>query len=69
MTPLHEIDVMGIFVAPFAICVPLALLLAGGGLWMLRRATPGAAWARSPSLELSLLVGAISGLVLLLGRF
>ncbi|MGA0596521.1 hypothetical protein [Enterovirga sp. CN4-39] len=69
MLPLREIDILGVLVAPFALCVPIALLLTFASLMALRRIPAAAAWTRAPSSELSLLVGLLSGLVLLLGRF
>lgn len=69
MIPLRELDIMGVLIAPFAPCILLAAIIGYGSLWTLRRAFVGAAWTRSPSVELSLLVGTLSVLVLLLGRF
>ena len=68
MLPLREIDILGVLVAPFALCIPLALALTVAALLTLRRIPAAAAWTRAPSSELSLLVGVLSGLVLLLGR-
>ncbi len=65
MLPLREIDILGVFVAPVAVC----LALAGAGTWalvgVLRHAKPAAVPA---VLELSIFLGLLSGLVLLLGR-
>lgn len=66
--PLREIDVLGVFIAPFALGLLVATtctMIIGAGL---RRALPGAAMMRSPILELALFVATLSGFVLLLGR-
>ena len=66
--PLQEIDVLGVLVAPFAICVPLALASAAA-VWMgLRRIPNGPSWIGWPAIELALLISFLSGFVLLLGR-
>jgi surface polysaccharide O-acyltransferase-like enzyme len=69
MLPLHEIDVLGVLVSPFALCVPLALLVSGALWFGLRRVAAGSSWLLGPGIELSLLVASLSGFVLLLGRF
>ncbi|MFE1603293.1 hypothetical protein [Methylobacterium sp. ID0610] len=68
MLPLREINVMGVFVAPFALCIPAAVAGACGALAALRRLPADLAWTRSPALELALFLTILSGLVLLLGR-
>jgi hypothetical protein len=66
--PLREISVMGVLVAPFALCVPMAILITYGGLSAFRGLRPSIAWSRSPAFELWLLVVVLSGLVLTIGR-
>lgn len=66
--PLREIDVLGVFVAPFALCVPIAVAATCGTLVAMRRLPPRHAWTRSPLMELALFISVLSGLVLLLGR-
>ena len=68
MLPLREIDVMGVLVAPFALCIPIALAGTYASLVTLRRLTAGADWTRAPAVELSLFVAFLSSLVLLIGR-
>lgn len=66
--PLREINIMGVFVAPFALCLPIAFVGTLGALALLRR-TPGASLvALSPLMELAVFTGVLSGLILLLGR-
>lgn len=66
--PLREIDIMGVFIAPFALCLPIAFVGTVGALALLRRA-PGMAFvAQSPLMELAVFAGLLSGVVLLLGR-
>jgi hypothetical protein len=66
--PLRELDVMGVLIAPFALCLLLAAATMVVLLALLRRLARGAAWARSPALELALAVGVLSTFVLCLGR-
>ncbi len=68
MFPLREIDIMGVFIAPFALCLPIAFIATLGSLACLRRAFRISLSARSPLLELGVFMGILSGLVLLLGR-
>ena len=67
MFPLREVDLLGVFVSPFAICLPMAFL---GALIVLSvlRFVPDAVLVRSPLLELGTFALILSGLVLLLGR-
>jgi len=66
--PLQEINVLGVLVAPFAICVPVALASAAAVCFALRRIPSGPAWIGWPAIELSLLIGFLSAFVLQLGR-
>jgi hypothetical protein len=66
--PLREIDVMGVFVSPFALCLPVAV----AGTWLLvvllRQFENTALLAHGALLELALFTTVLSGLVLMLGR-
>ncbi|WP_167858609.1 hypothetical protein [Methylobacterium nonmethylotrophicum] len=66
--PLREISVMGVLIAPFALCLPLAAAATAILLAALRRLSGRAVWTRSATLELSLVVGTLSAFVLCLGR-
>jgi hypothetical protein len=68
MMPLREIDVLGVLVAPFALCVPVAVAGTYGAVTALRRLPAALAWSHSPLVELALFVAILSSLVLLLGR-
>ena len=68
MMPLREIDVLGVFVAPFSLCLPVAIALTWAATLLLRRVPATAITARSAGVELALFTGILSGLVLLLGR-
>ena len=66
--PLREIDLLGVYVAPFALCLPAAFAATLAALALMRR-TPGlAAAARAPGMELGVFLSLLSGLTLLLGR-
>ncbi|PNG24437.1 DUF1656 domain-containing protein [Methylocella silvestris] len=66
--PLREIDVMGVFISPFALCLPIAFVATLGALAIVHRTRGVALLARSPAMELAVFIGLLSGLVLLLGR-
>ncbi|WP_395664531.1 DUF1656 domain-containing protein [Methylocella sp.] len=66
--PLREVDLLGVYVAPFALCLPIAFAATCAALALLRRAPGLAVAARTPALELGLFVALLSGLTLLLGR-
>lgn len=66
MIPLREIDLLGVFVSPFALCIPIALLGTAGAVALLRRRPARAAWMPTPLVELTLFTLALSALVLLL---
>ena len=66
--PLREIDVMGVFMAPFAVCLPIAFAATLIALALLRRVPGTASVSRSPWLQLSAFVAILSALVLRLGR-
>lgn len=66
--PLREIDILGVFIAPFALCLPIAFVGTVGALALLRRAPGLSLAARSPWLELAAFAGLLSALILLLGR-
>ncbi|MFE1599023.1 DUF1656 domain-containing protein [Methylobacterium sp. ID0610] len=66
--PLREIDLMGVFVSPFALCLPAAAAGTWAALAALRRVRPTRASVPGAVLELALFTSLLSGLVLLLGR-
>ncbi|SFT30088.1 DUF1656 domain-containing protein [Methylobacterium sp. yr668] len=66
--PLREIDVLGVFIAPFALGLLIATIctmIIGAAL---KRVLPSMSMTRSPILELALFVTTLSSFVLLLGR-
>jgi len=68
IAPLREIDLMGVYVAPFSLCLPVAFAAMLIALAALHR-VPGLGWSsRSPWMELAMFTGILSALVLLLGR-
>ncbi|MBY0298266.1 MAG: DUF1656 domain-containing protein [Methylobacterium sp.] len=68
MIPLREIDLLGVLVSPFALCIPLAAAGTWGAVAALRRLPAAGRLSHSPLLELALFVGILSSLVLSLGR-
>lgn len=66
MIPLREIDLLGVFVSPFALCIPIALLGTAATVTLLRRRPALAAWMHTPLVELTLFTIVLSALVLLL---
>ncbi|WP_373622850.1 DUF1656 domain-containing protein [Methylobacterium sp. OAE515] len=68
MLPLREIDVLGVFVAPFAVCLLLAVAATYCVAARLGRIPAASRWASTPLFELTLFVAVLSSLVLLLGR-
>ena len=68
MLPLREIDIMGMLVAPFALCLPLALIATVATLALLRRIPGITSLARWPLLKLGVFTALLSSLVLMLGR-
>jgi hypothetical protein len=67
MMPLREIDILGVFVAPFAPCVLIAVCVTAAVV-TLRRVPATRPWSRSPLIELACFTLTLSGLVLMLGR-
>ena len=68
MLPLREIDIVGVFVSPFALCLPVAAALCWVVVWLIRRVPALKTASRSPLLELGLFTGLLSMIVLMLGR-
>ncbi|KAA0114334.1 DUF1656 domain-containing protein [Methylobacterium sp. P1-11] len=68
MMPLREIDILGVFVAPFAPCVLIAVCVTAAAVVTLRRVPATRPWSRSPLTELACFTVTLSGLVLMLGR-
>ena len=68
MLPLREIDIMGVFIAPFAVCLPLAALVTAFVILCLCRVSHYARWPQRPLIELGLYTGVLATFVLLLGR-
>ncbi|MHC2002873.1 DUF1656 domain-containing protein [Methylobacterium sp. CM6241] len=65
---MREIDVMGVLISPFALCLPMAVAGTWALIAVLRRINPAALPARGALLELALFTTLLSGLVLLLRR-
>jgi hypothetical protein len=68
IAPLREIDLLGVYVAPFSLCLPIAFAATLIALAALRRAPALGGSFRSPWMELAMFTGILSALVLLLGR-
>jgi hypothetical protein len=68
MLPFREIDVMGVFVAPFVLCLLLAIAGTLGLIAVLGRVPFYARSTHRPLIELGLFTGMLSTFVLLLGR-
>lgn len=66
--PLREIDVMGVFIAPFVLCLALAAVATVIAVKSLCRRARYATWHYRPLIELGLFTGVLASLVLLLGR-
>ncbi|MHC2104361.1 MULTISPECIES: DUF1656 domain-containing protein [unclassified Methylobacterium] len=66
--PLREIDILGVFVAPFAPCVLIAGCVTGGVVIAVRRIRATRRWSHAPLIELVCFTVTLSGLVLMLGR-
>ena len=68
MLPLQEIDIMGVFVTPFALCLPVAVALCRVVVRLMGCIPALAAVSRSPLLELGVFTGLLSIFILMLGR-
>ncbi|WP_232629953.1 DUF1656 domain-containing protein [Methylobacterium sp. Leaf118] len=68
MIPLREIDILGVFVAPFAPCIVLAFCVTCAVVVLLRQLPATRRWSHSPLVELACFTLTLSGLVLALGR-
>lgn len=68
MLPLREIDVMGVFIAPFVLCLALATVVSVIAAVSLCRLSGYATWQHRPLIELGLFASILASFVLLLGR-